>query len=104
MTSSELLDIYILSGFLGSGKTTLLRNLVRHPEFRDTAVIVDGVGEVGLDHDLLEKSKDDVILLRGGCLCCTVREDLAATIRRLLESRPAAKNPPFRPIVIQTTG
>jgi G3E family GTPase len=104
MTPPELLDIYVLSGFLGSGKTTLLRNLVRHPEFRDTAVIVNEFGEVGLDHDLLETSEDDVILLRGGCLCCTVREDLAATIRRLLERRTAAKTPPFRRIVIETTG
>jgi G3E family GTPase len=104
MTPPELLDIYVLSGFLGSGKTTLLRNLVRHPEFRDTAVIVNEFGEIGLDHDLLETSEDDVILLRGGCLCCTVREDLAATIWRLIERRTAGKTPPFRRIVIETTG
>lgn len=104
MRTSELLDIYVLSGFLGSGKTTLLRNLVRHPDFRDTAVIVNEFGEIGLDHELLETSEDDVILLQGGCLCCTVREDLAATIRRLLERRSAGKTPPFRRIVIETTG
>jgi len=53
---------------LGSGKTTLLRNLVRHPEFRDTAVIVNEFGEVVSTDDLLETSEDDVTLLRGGCL------------------------------------
>jgi G3E family GTPase len=104
MIPQELLDIYVLSGFLGSGKTTLLRNLLRDPEFRDTAVIVNEFGEIGLDHDLLETSEDDVILLRGGCLCCTVREDLAATIWRLIERRTAGKTPPFRRIVIETTG
>lgn len=102
--STELLPLYVLTGFLGSGKTTLLRNLLQHPDFRDTAVIVNEFGEVGLDHDLLESSEDDTVVLQGGCVCCTVREDLASTIRRLLERRAAGGTPPFRRMVIETTG
>jgi G3E family GTPase len=104
MTVPELLPLYVLTGFLGSGKTTLLRNLIHHPNFRDTAVIVNEFGEVGLDHDLLETSEDNMVVLQGGCLCCTVREDLASTIRRLLERRAAGETPPFRRMVIETTG
>jgi G3E family GTPase len=104
MTVPELLPLYVLTGFLGSGKTTLLRNLIRDPDFRDTAVIVNEFGEVGLDHDLLETSEDNMVVLQGGCLCCTVREDLASTIRRLLERRAAGETPPFRRMVIETTG
>lgn len=102
--TAELLPLYVFTGFLGSGKTTLLRNLLQHPEFRDTAVIVNEFGEVGLDHDLLETSEDDVVVLQGGCVCCTVREDLASTIRRLLERRAAGNTPPFRRMMIETTG
>lgn len=104
MTAPEPLPIYVLSGFLGSGKTTLLRGLLHHADFRNTAVIVNEFGEIGLDHDLMESAEEDVILLQGGCLCCSVREDLAVTIRRLLERRAAGETPPFRRIVIETTG
>ena len=104
MTAPELLPLYVLTGFLGSGKTTLLRNLLHHPDFHDTAVIVNEFGEVGLDHHLLEMSEDDMVVLQGGCLCCTVREDLASTIRRLLERRAVGEAPPFRRMVIETSG
>src|ERR1700677_3487466 len=101
---SGTLPIYVLTGFLGSGKTTLLRRLLSHPDFADTAVIVNEFGDIGLDHDLLESAQEDVILLHGGCLCCRVREDLASTIRRLVERRAAGGMRAFRRIVIETTG
>lgn len=101
---SNVLPIYVLTGFLGSGKTTLLRRLLGHPEFTDTAVIINEFGQIGLDHELLETAQEDVMLLHGGCLCCSVREDLASTIRRLVERRAAGDMPPFRRIMIETTG
>jgi G3E family GTPase len=101
---SGTLPLYVLTGFLGSGKTTLLRRLLSHPEFADTAVIVNEFGDIGLDHDLLETAQEDVILLHGGCLCCRAREDLASTIRRLVDRRAGGGMPPFRRIVIETTG
>ena len=97
-------DLYVLSGFLGSGKTTLLGHLLRHSDFSDTAVIVNEFGEVGLDHDLLESARDDVVVLPGGCICCAIREDLASTIRRLIERRDTGRLRPFRRIVIETSG
>ena len=64
--------VTVITGYLGSGKTTLLRGLLVHPDLRDTAVIVNEFGEVGLDHLLVESSSEDVVLLDSGCLCCTI--------------------------------
>lgn len=67
------------------------------------AVIVNEFGEAGLDHDLIETSRDEVVLLPSGCLCCTVRGDLSQTMMRLLDRRAAGKFD-FDRIVIETTG
>ena len=104
MSADERLPLYVLTGFLGSGKTSLLRTLLRHPDFVDTAVIVNEFGEAGLDHHLLESADEETVVLQGGCVCCTVREDLAATIGRLIERRAAGTLPPFRRLIIETSG
>lgn len=95
----------ILTGFLGAGKTTLLNRLLRHEELRDTAVIINEFGEIGIDHLLVEKADEGMIELSAGCLCCTVRGDLMATmedlLRRLDNGRLAQ---PFTRLVIETTG
>lgn len=96
--------LYVLTGFLGSGKTSLLRTLLRATAFADTAVIVNEFGAAGLDHHLLEHSSEETVVLQGGCLCCTVREDLATTIGQLLARRAAGTLPPFRRLFIETTG
>ena len=70
------IPVTLLTGFLGSGKTTLLRELLRSPAMSDAAVIVNEFGEVGLDHLLIEKGAEDVVLLDSGCLCCTVSDGL----------------------------
>jgi G3E family GTPase len=94
----------VLTGFLGSGKTTLLGQLIRHPDFSRTAVIINEFGEVGLDHDLVEASEDSYILLQTGCVCCKTRSDLAATLRDLLQRRDQGTITPFTRIVIETSG
>jgi len=70
---SDRIPVSIVTGFLGAGKSTLLNRLLRDPEMRDTAVIINEFGEVGIDHLLVESSGDAMIELSNGCLCCTVR-------------------------------
>ena len=94
----------ILTGFLGSGKTTLLNRLLTDPGMSETAVLVNEIGEIGLDHWLLETVTDGVVLLESGCVCCSVREDLAGALASLLEKRCARAVPQFRRIILETTG
>ncbi len=101
---AERIPVTVLTGFLGSGKTTLLRYLLAHPDMDETAVIVNEFGAVGLDHHLLETSDEDTLLLDNGCLCCGLRGDLVATLQSLLERRERGEVPPFRRVVIETTG
>jgi G3E family GTPase len=100
----ERIPVTVLTGFLGAGKTTLLSHLVRQPELTDAAVIINEFGEVSLDHELVERIDGDVIEIKGGCLCCTVRSDLLDTLRGLLTKRIAGKVKAFDRVVIETTG
>ena len=100
----EPLPVAVITGFLGSGKTTLLRHLLHDPGMGETAVIVNEFGEIGLDHLLVESAKEDLVLLDSGCLCCTIRGDLIATIGDLYKRRAAGEVPPFERLVIETTG
>ena len=93
-----------MTGFLGSGKTTLLNRLLKHPDLADTAVIVNEFGEVGLDHLLIEQAFEDAVLLKNGCICCTVRGDIADTLDLLRRRARAGEIPAFRRIAIETTG
>lgn len=102
--ASDRLPLYVLTGFLGSGKTSLLRQCLRHPEFADTAVLVNEFGEIGLDHVMLDASTEETVVLPGGCVCCTAREDLAAGIHRLSTRRREGRIPPFSRLVIETSG
>ena len=96
--------VTLLTGFLGSGKTTVLNHVLKQPGMAATAVIVNEFGEIGLDHLLVEKASDDVVLLNSGCLCCTVRSDIADTLLDLFVGRAKGKLPPFCRAVIETTG
>ncbi len=98
------LHVHVLTGFLGSGKTTLLRHLLQSPSLRDTAVIINEFGEIGLDHLLVQELKEDVVLLSSGCLCCTVRDDLLSTLLDLRRSADCGEIPAFSRVVVETTG
>jgi G3E family GTPase len=100
----ETLPTTLLTGFLGSGKTTLLRHALVSPALADTAVIINEIGEIAIDHHLVDFVEGSVLELPGGCLCCAVREDLARTLRSLLERRAAGEIRRFVRIVIETTG
>jgi G3E family GTPase len=98
------IPILVVSGFLGSGKTTLLRNLLLDPEAGEIAVIVNEFGEVGIDHHLVRKTDVRTTLLRNGCVCCSLRDDLSEALRRLLSQRERGTIPRFGRVVIETTG
>lgn len=104
MEAPQPLPTTVLTGFLGSGKTTLLRRALKAPTLFDTAVVINEIGEVGIDHYLVDFVEGDVLELPGGCLCCALREDLAQTLRSLLERRAAGAIRQFRRVVIETTG
>ena len=102
--SAERLPVSLITGFLGSGKTTLLNRLLRHDAMRDSAVIINEYGEVSLDHLLVERVDGEVAVLASGCICCTIRSDLEETLRALLVKRDRGEVPPFRRILVETTG
>jgi G3E family GTPase len=98
------IPVSVLTGFLGSGKTTLLSKLLRHPGMGETAVLINEFGEVGLDHELIEKIDNETVLMSSGCLCCTIRGDLVNALRSLYFRRVRGEVPPFKRVVIETTG
>jgi G3E family GTPase len=101
---AEKTPVALLTGFLGSGKTTLLQSLLAHPAMGETAVIVNELGEVAIDHHLLRRVDERTVVLGNGCVCCTLRGDLADELRDLLGRRDRGEIPPFRRVVVETTG
>lgn len=98
------IPVTVLTGFLGAGKTTLLNRLLRDPQAAGTAVIVNELGEIGIDHLLVERSSEGLIELSDGCLCCAVRGELIDTIADLLDRMQTGRIAPVSRIVIETTG
>jgi len=94
----------IITGFLGAGKTTLLNCLLRDPSAADALVIINEFGEVGLDHLLVERVDGDMLVMSSGCLCCTIRGDLIATLEDILRRRDNGRMAPFGRVIIETTG
>src|ERR1700722_5156241 len=89
----------VLTGFLGAGKTTLLNKILMSHLGQKTAVIVNEFGDVGIDGQLVIGAEEEILELNNGCICCTVRGDLARAVERLLARRDQIDR-----IVIETTG
>jgi G3E family GTPase len=98
------IPVTIITGFLGAGKTTLVRRFLGTSEGAGTAVVINEFGSVGIDDALVRASSDQVTLLGNGCLCCNTRSDLQVALRGLVAEREQGRVPPFRRIIIETSG
>ncbi|MDO9291587.1 MAG: GTP-binding protein [Hydrogenophaga sp.] len=100
----SLIPATILTGFLGSGKTTLLKRVLEEAHGQKIAVIENEFGEENIDSDILvSDTQEQIIQMSNGCICCTIREDLRATLRDLAEKKRKGELD-FDRVVIETTG
>lgn len=102
---NQRIPLYLLTGFLGAGKTTLLNQLVQLPEFARTLVIINEYGATPLDHKLVTRSHEEQIVeLSSGCICCTIRGDLAKTLADAAWRFSRNNQRMFDRVIIETTG
>ena len=96
--------VWLVTGYLGSGKTTLLSAWLREAPLADAALIVNEIGEVGLDDRLLAQAVDSAGLLSNACICCTGMQGLQEALQDLWWDRLHRRRPAFGSVVIETTG
>lgn len=104
MTEAGRIPLILLTGFLGTGKTSLLTRWIREPEFSGALVIVNELGEVGLDQQTLARDGESARLLENGCACCESSGDLVSTLESAIFDRLNGNGPPFGWIIFETTG
>ena len=102
--TAEKTPVFLLTGFLGSGKTTLLNQALKDPALANTAVVVNELGEIGLDNVMIAQATDNVVLLDAGCLCCANTGALHETLADLDGRRARGEIPPFERVIIETSG
>jgi G3E family GTPase len=102
--ASTSIPVALLTGFLGSGKTTLLNRLINDPALKDTLVLINEFGEIGLDHHLIQSVDAEMVVMASGCLCCTIQSDLAKTLRQMALKRVRGEVTAFKRVVLETTG
>ena len=103
MTDGKV-PVSLITGFLGSGKTTLINHLLAAPVMARTAVLVNEFGQISVDSDLIARSDETMVELRNGCICCSLNEDLATTLRGFMDGRQSGAMPAFERVLIETTG
>jgi len=102
--TAEKTPVFLLTGFLGSGKTTLLNQALKDPALANTAVVVNELGEIGLDNVMIAQATDNVVLLDAGCLCCANTGALHETLADLDGRRARGDIPRFERVIIETSG
>lgn len=100
----QKIPIYLLTGFLGSGKTTLLKEWLKHTEFKDAALIINELGEVGVDQALLTNASEAASLVANACVCCTGLPGLSQALEDLFWARLERRVHKFPQLIIETTG
>ncbi|KMZ11558.1 putative metal chaperone, involved in Zn homeostasis, GTPase [Candidatus Burkholderia humilis] len=99
-----MIPVTILTGFLGSGKTTLLKRILNEQHGMKIAVIENEFGEENIDNEILvQETNEQIIQMSNGCICCTIRGDLARALEDLA-NRKKAGTLDFDRVVIETTG
>jgi G3E family GTPase len=100
----DVIPLTLVTGFLGSGKSTLLADILTGDAARDTAVLVNEFGSVGLDHLLMGEVDAQTVLLDNGCVCCSIRGELRDALAHLFSRRTRGEVPAFSRVVLETTG
>lgn len=101
-SDDKRMPVTIVTGFLGAGKTTLIKNILQNTQGMRVLVIENEIGNESIDHELLlSQTKEEIIKMENGCVCCTVRKDLLVTFHRMFENESFAQ---LDWIVIETTG
>ncbi|ALK90607.1 CobW family GTP-binding protein [Limnohabitans sp. 103DPR2] len=98
------IPVYLLTGYLGSGKTSLLKAWLGQDAFKDAALVINELGEVGLDNQLLSGATESAALVASACVCCTGLPGLAEALEDLFWARLERRMPRFPNLVIETTG
>lgn len=97
------IPVTILTGFLGAGKTTLLNRMLRDVRSSNMAVIINEFGETGIDGKFVEQTKEEIIEINNGCICCNVRGDLIRILKDMLV-RVHKEGTELKRVIIETTG
>ncbi|WP_462258945.1 CobW family GTP-binding protein [Vagococcus teuberi] len=99
------IPITVISGFLGSGKTTLINQVIKGSDLapEEVVIIENEFGEAGIDHELLIHSKENIVQMNGGCICCSLRGDLLNALTAVLDVF-VTQGYPIKQVIIETSG